>query len=334
VQPELADPTVDSDRDGVMDTSRVGVDGRFVPDKVRRLGAALPSDARRAEYEFVSTYEKNPMKMAKAYTERTIQKSAELSQKLGKHIPPTFETDAVKMMHETYRASDPAKGRLNIALHQTANAAAKLAFQDYIENVVAKAPPEKRVILVTQGGCAAGKSTALMKTLPNVMSDVAAVWDAAGEQNSTELPWIGELCRKHGITAKVVYVDTDPTVSFPRVISRALGDPASGKKPEGRVVSRLLFSESYSLGAKNFDAFMKRNKATPNFQFHVLTTRTPDGSPKLVSNLPAEAFMSTEDIDAMAKKYVRDRSRTLPPVVLDALVQADRVFKRHQEMRP
>lgn len=122
----------------------------------------------------------------------------------------------------------------------------------------------------------------------DIKSKVGAVWDAAGEQNSTENPWILNEARKRGLNTVFAFVDADPQVTWENpkrgVVERA------GR--EGRMVDARLFAESYTVGAKNFDAFHQAHRGEADASFVVLTSRggTKDQPVRSVDRVPDETL--------------------------------------------
>src|SRR5262249_17451605 len=138
-----------------------------------------------------------------------------------------------------------AKNRatLNLALHQTANAIAKRAFVQHLNTL-----KEGDEILVTVGGCGAGKGYAL-GNVPEAlaMKDRSkAVWDSAGDQNATENPWIQSEAEARGLKVNYIYVHADPYSQWAHpergVVKRA-ADPK-----DGRMVDAYVFADSYAIG--------------------------------------------------------------------------------------
>lgn len=273
------DPTADDDGDGVADAARVGVPAKEIPPPppTPRL-PNLTEEQRAIEQRFIEDYEKDPEGMGDRYRLKVVGKAAK------KNEPPTFVTDDAKMLSADY---DPpgkspeeigaARARRNVLVHQAANAIAKRAFVQHLDEL-AKLPDgdKKKSVLVTSGGCGAGKGFAVKKgpgAVKELKDQVGAIWDAAGEQNATENPWILEECKKRGLKAHFLFVDADPERQWasPKlgVVSRAAQPPPEG---EGRMVDARLFADSYALGAKNFKAFQDGHKDDPNANFVFINT--------------------------------------------------------------
>jgi len=113
----------------------------------------------------------------------------------------------------------------------------------------------------------AGKIYAIENTSHacQLMMDADAVWDSAGEQNSTEIPWVIQEARARGIAVDVIYVLQTPDVSWERMLRRAARS--------GRVVDYRLHAESYADGARNFDAIQRHFEQDRDVTFTILDIR-------------------------------------------------------------
>lgn len=212
------------------------------------------------------------------------------------------------------------RSRHNVLLHQTSNAIVKRAFVKQLDEL-AKLPPghPKRQILVTSGGVASGKGYAIgeVEQTKKLAGEVGAVWDAAGEQNAAENPWVLEECRKRGLKPSFLYVDSDPSVTWADpnrgVVERA------GKK--GRMVDARVFADSYAIGSKNFKAFhdqhfgKKDEKGEEYADFIVLSSRSGPPQPLPRGHFPEEALKKdAETIYAEASKTIDDHKTVGQPV--------------------
>src|SRR5690606_6230971 len=158
---------------------------------------------------------RDPKAMAREYLDMVMSGRTDAEAK-------NFATDDAKLLSPDYNpptSGDPdsaeaalaARGLHNIAVHQTANAVAKQAFTMRLDQVAADQGGSK-TILVTAGGVGAGKSYSIENN-PQALelkNRAAAVWDSAGEQNSTELPWVIAEAKKRGLEVAVVYVHRRP----------------------------------------------------------------------------------------------------------------------------
>lgn len=283
--------------------ARVGVPGDVVPPppkEVPRLPNLTP-DEREQENKFAQMFESDPDGMAQKMIEAAGRKE------LGNDGPSVFGTDDAKMLFKDWvGTSVPGpdgkpvtspetlayRSKYNTALHQTANAIAKRAFVKYLDDVVSKQPPEQRHVLVTAGGVAAGKGYAIGKVdqVKNVSALASATWDTAGEQNSTELPWVAAECKKRGIKMTAVYVHADPEVTWENpkggVISRAAG--------KGRMVDARAYADSYGYGAKNFHKWHQTVANDPDI--HVAVLDNPrGGTPSALPAVPEQALAVDAD---------------------------------------
>lgn len=313
-------PRVDADDngDGITDAARVGVPAHLVPPppEVPRM-PNLTKEERQVEERFARAFEQYPEEMSDAYAE--IVKNSDK--------PNTFETDGAKKLSSAWNDSDLNKqaekrGRYNVPLHQTANAIAKRAFEKHLESL-----PKGSEILITVGGCGAGKGFAL-KQVPEVSGlakSSAAVWDSAGDQNATENTWVQELAEKHGHKTTYVYVHADPYVAWAdpsRGVVKRANDPS-----DGRMVDASVFADSYAIGARNFASFRENHKDNPNVK--IVLIDSSKGKPKLVNSLPDEAFnIDREKLREFAAATVATRP-VAPRVKRGALVGA-RIWKDNE----
>jgi hypothetical protein len=240
----------------------------------------LTDHERRVEQGFAKAYEQNPEKVAGDFLALVMKGT-----KPGE--APTFGTDDAKVLTDVWSVQDQTqraqnRATLNTPLHQTANAIAKRAFLQHLDTLK---PGDE--VLVTVGGCGAGKGYAL-KNVPKALEIKArskCVWDSAGDQDATENPWIQEEAEKRGLKCNYVYVHADPKNQWAHpergVIKRA-ADPA-----DGRMVGAMVFADSYALGAKNMKAFHDRNQHNPHASFTFLENA---GKPRELPGIPEEAL--------------------------------------------
>lgn len=275
--------------------ARVGVPGSMVlpPPGVPRLPNSSEEE-QAFEEAFATAFEADPDKMASAFAELAAGQN---------HV---FETDGAKaLMHDWQRPDLPAdekgkpinperakvRSRYNTALHQTANAIAKRAFIQRLDDV-AKMPEDKRKILVTSGGVASGKGVAL-GARPDLPAGVAATWDAAGEQNGTENDWVMAEAKKRGIRPTFLFVHAEPEARWKGAVERA--------KSVGRMVDARLFADSYAEGARNFAEFKAKNKDDADFVIAELdfpaggkpTVKMSDEVPEAATQLDADKLYAS-----------------------------------------
>ena len=283
----------DSNKDGVTDAARVGVPAFDVPPPpgIPHIPNLEPNQ-RAAEKSFMSHFESDPDKVSSQFRDLVVAQGG----------VPTFGTDDAKCLTDAWShpdASTRAKNRatLNTALHQTANAIAKRAFVQHLDTL-----KEGDEVLVTVGGCGAGKGFAL-KNVPEaleVKSRAAVVWDSAGDQNGTESPWVLEEATKRGLKVNYVYVHADPFTQWAdpnRGVVKRASDPK-----DGRMVDARVFADSYAVGAKNHDAFFQANKDNKSASFVFLDNTGP---PKRVPGVPKSALgLDADELAAFAEREV------------------------------
>ena len=315
------------------EASRVGIPGKAVmpPPKLPRL-PGLSKDEREIESLLNDQIEKDPAAVAASFYEA------------AKSNGWVFETDGAKaLMPEWTRPDLPedARGKpinperakfrakYNAVLHQGANAVAKRAFLTRLDEIE-KLSPEKRKVLVTSGGVAAGKGMAL-EARPDLKESVAATWDAAGEQNATENEWVLEECKKRGIRPMFLFVHKDPKESWVGAVDRAKGI--------GRMVDARVFADSYAQGAKNFKDFYDKHKddlGDGSFVFGNVykdPDAKPDADPKksmkadIVESFPEDALkIDSEELYAYASQYVDDKKDELPEHIYEGATIGRRIW--------
>jgi hypothetical protein len=327
-------PQVESDpnHDGVADRARVGVPAFDVPPPPRKIPRipGLSGLAAKAENAFASKFESDPDDL----TDRAVVMFTALAETKGQ--PPTFETDACKLLCDHWNSTtldgdlarrSKNRATLNTALHQTANAICKRAFMKHMDTM-----EEGQEILVTVGGCGAGKGYGLEKDeatgqprVPvayNLAQRANAVWDSAGDQNATENPWILQEARKRGLRVSYVFVHADPKVSW--------ADPKRGvvqraTKPEnGRMVDALVFADSYAMGAKNHHAFSEKHRHDPDVTFMFLKNGNP---PEVLNEMPKEALaVDRRELAKFAVDTIKQRT-DLPEHVLSGALAGTEIWK-------
>jgi len=295
---------VDSES-GVTKASRVGVPSMELPPppKVGRL-PNLTKHERQVESDFAKAYEDDPDGVAGQFLD-IVRKGTTPG------TAPTFGTDDAKVLSESWSHPELTLGQrsenratLNLALHQTANAITKRAFVQHLDSL-----SKGDEIMVTVGGCGAGKGYALgnVPEAGEVKSRSKAIWDSAGDQNATENPWIQEEAEKRGLKVNYVFVHADPYTQWAHpergVVKRA-------QNPEdGRMVDAHVFADSYAIGAKNFQAFHDKHKNNINAQFTFLENGNP---PKKLSAIPKAAFVDAKNLREYSLNVIDDKP-DLPP---------------------
>lgn len=291
------DVSQDTNKDGVTDAARVGVPAMDVPPPpaVGRLPNLEPHE-RAVESAFVSHFEQNPERVSSQFLQ-VVTKSGE---------PPTFGTDDAKCLTDAWSNPDPAvrsvnRATLNTCLHQTANAIAKRAFVSHLDTL-----SKGDEIMVTVGGCGAGKGFALKNNADALAlkNQAKAIWDSAGDQNATENPWILKEADARGLKVTFVYVHADPKVQWAdpnRGVVKRASDPK-----DGRMVDAKVFADSYAIGARNHHAFHQANKDNPNARFVFLDNTGP---PKQISGVPDSALnLDADELASFAEREVEKSS--------------------------
>ena len=303
-------PHLDTNGDGVTDRSRVGVPGMEVPKTIPRVPGLL-HDEWAVEERFATAYERDPAKMVNDY----------MADVASSQTPNTFSTDDAKRRSSDYVKDKATMAQYNIAVHQTANAIAKAAFVKYLDDVVVKLPVEQQSIMVTAGGVAAGKGYALdnVERTQALAKLAGAVYDTAGEQNSTELPWLLAQAEKRGLRVAFVYIDADPHRTFDRVIERTV--------TKGRGVDGTLYADSYAIGAKNFKAFHDQNARKSNTAFIYLDNHTV---PKQIFEFPSKALVAQQDVFNSVDKIISDKLKAgkLPLHVVKSISAGRRLWAK------
>lgn len=307
---------------GVTAAARVGVPADMVPPppQVPRLPNLTPGE-RAVESAFAEAYEKDPDGMARKYLAMMAASGA-----AGK-----FEVDAAKNLFEPWAgkglspdARAEFRSTMNTPLHQTANAIAKRAFLMHLDEM--SDADKAKGMLVTVGGCGAGKGFAL-KTLGSTIPELDAkrygtVWDSAGDQNATENPWLLKEAKKRGIRVTYAYVSADPKVSW--------ADPARGvisraKSPEdGRMVDAKVFADSYVIGARNHAAFSQKHAKDADFFFMANGGKSIDRLPGVPAS---DLARNTKDLHSFALKTVSDLGRKIPKRIRRGALMGARVWK-------
>lgn len=303
---------------GVTKSARVGVPSMELPPppKVGRL-PNLTAHERQVESDFAKAYEEDPDGMASQFLD-IVRKST----KPG--AAPTFGTDDAKVLSESWSSPELSLGQrsqnratLNLALHQTANAITKRAFLQHLDSL-----SEGDEVMVTVGGCGAGKGYALgnVPEAGEVKSRSKAVWDSAGDQNATENPWIQQEAEKRGLKVNYVFVHADPYTQWAHpergVVKRA-------QNPEdGRMVDAHVFADSYAIGARNHKAFHDKHKNNLNAEFIFLENGNP---PKKLDSIPQSAFVDAAHLRDYSLETIHTQE-SLPPHIKRGATMGTRIW--------
>lgn len=118
-----------------------------------------------------------------------------------------------------------------------------------------------------------GKGFAIQNVpqVKSVSQAASATWDTAGEQNSTELMWVANLCKERGIHMTATYVHAEPTGTWENP-KRGVMQRASNV---GRMVDARAFADSYTHGARNYAAFHEATKNMPHVDSIILDNSRP-----------------------------------------------------------
>lgn len=183
-----------------------------------------------------------------------------------------------------------SRAESNIPTHMTATAIARLTLVQMLEDLAkdTSIPADQKTLLVTCGGCAAGKGTSLTKAgeLVPAVKTASLVYDTDGETSGVFNEFVLAECRKHGIKPTFLYVHADPVQAWDRVYSRA--------DQVGRMVSEEPFIDSHVDSPRNFDKFFRQHRRDKDVTF-VIIDNSKGGAPELVSELPPSALSHNRD---------------------------------------
>ena len=303
---------------GMTKAAIVGVAGNEIPEKVPRLDG-LDENQRAIEGQFAELWEDRNKreraidilreKFRNSDGSMTIETDAvkELDSRWGNK--KRIKELKAKQKDGTISASeaDELKGYLsfqqknNTILHQTANVLAKETLRREIES--RKANGEKVNLMVTSGGCAVGKGFGLEEMGRNAIRQNTKdkslvdrynrettpnrnmiIWDSAGDQNATELPWVASQNVDH-----VTFVHT--VGNGAKNASNAKSGLVQRAVDKGRMVDANVFSQSYWIGNYNFQVFYDNNNSNPKFSFFkVENPGKGNGPTKLVDPSSTSSF--------------------------------------------
>ncbi|MBA2539352.1 MAG: hypothetical protein H0V17_06945, partial [Deltaproteobacteria bacterium] len=224
-------------------------------DGIPRWGA-LTENERKHETAFASVLEQHLDAMVGEFYNRSRDDG------MKAHV---FEVDGAKKLYVAYGGGKApgspdelnVRATANHALHPAAVAIARLAFLKHLDHLKSLDPNDpQRSVLVTNGGCAAGKGslTGIVKDADGGKFKFGAVWDAAGEGDASENGWILAAASARGLKVTYGFVESDPTVTYNGVLDRA--------ESTGRIVDPVTFTRSYVKGQENMRAFLE----SPEYQ--------------------------------------------------------------------
>ena len=326
--PDGYEPNVESKDDtGVTHASRVGVPGQAVPPSppVPKLPNLTPQE-REVEGAFMKAFNDDPEGMASSFKEAVLNRALEKSLDKGVYEPPTFGTDDAKELSDKWSGDQLSleersqnRAVYNLALHQTANSVAKRAFLEHLDTMEAG-----QEVLVTVGGCGAGKGYALnnVPQAAELEQNAGAVWDSAGDQNATENPWIQKEAEARGLKVAYAYVHADPENQWAHP---KLGVVARAQDPkDGRMVDAQVFADSYAIGARNHQAFYEANRDNPNAKFVFLKNAA---KPELLEGIPREALNLDRKALANFAHKVIDDNPNIPAHIKRGATIGRRIWK-------
>ena len=334
---------------GLTKRSLVGVAGNEIPDKVPRI-KTLDGEQKKIQEEFAKNWEDK-------------KKRAEALKKL-KDMEPfnqgTVETDAIKQLDPRWGTKDrfetltqkEVDGTASLAeinelagyrkyrqenntiLHQTANALAK----EYMRQQVAKDP--NVTVVVTSGGCGSGKGFGLQELgkklikegsdpklyskFEKATSGKKLIWDAAGDQNGTELDWVSGLGQKNTV---ILHTVGDPKFNANNAVYAKKGEAKSQSSglvkralSDGRMVDGTVYAQSYEIGNANAQAFYQSQKGNSNIAFFKIVNpgKGYNGEVKettrLVEFTTKHKFEDIKLSSSQATQLIKDGLKELPDV--------------------
>lgn len=279
------------------------------PFKVKQLPNLSPKE-RIIETEFLTAFEQKGPRMVREFLKNV---------KAGMYGPPNvIAPDDAKLLSPRYARADvfadkpvtaldqldpeskkkvqQSRAEANIPLHMTATVIARLALVQALDDLAkdTSIPADKKTLLVTCGGVAAGKGFAVKhagESMGDVVKSAALVYDTDGETSGTFNAFVMQACKERGIKPTFLYVHADPEVAWERVFSRAA--------KEGRMVSEEPFLDSHVDSPRNFAEFYrahrdaKNDKGEPLANFVIIDNAS--GTPKLVDEVPPSALGKNRD---------------------------------------
>ena len=336
------DVTADNDGDGITDAARVGVPAKQTPPPPKKLARikGLKGKQKAAQEDLSAQFERDPRQMSQKVRklfhdialDKAKEKQADAEKELGRPVPlgrviPEFGTDDAKSLSKYWAGAeldkDPEKraenrSTLNIALHQAANAITKRGFIDELDTL-----PEGSNVLVTVGGCGAGKGYAL-KNVPaavKLKNESSVVWDSAGDQNSTENVWIQQEAEKRGLNVTYFFVNADAQNQW---ANKKLGVVARAKDTkDGRMVGAKVFADSYAIGAKNHQKFFEQNKTNPNAKFMFVQTGKDIYE---IPGIPKESLnLDRKELEKFAVDTIKSQN-DLPARIREGALQGQEIW--------
>lgn len=303
---------------GMTKQAIVGVAGKEIPKRVPRL-SGITEEQKEIENQFAELWE-DPEKREQAIAtlrEKFTSKDGSMTIETDavKELDPRWgDKQRIKDLQNKKKAGTITEEerseldgylsfqqRNNTVLHQTANVLAKETLRREIE--ARKSRGEEVNLMVTSGGCAVGKGfgletlgrQAIRDNTPDksLVDDYNArttpnknmiIWDSAGDQNATELPWVASQNVDH--------------ITFVHTVGNGAKNASNTKSglvqravDKGRMVDANVYSQSYWIGNYNFQVFYDNNSSNPKFSFFkVENPGKGNGPTKLVDPSSTSGF--------------------------------------------
>lgn len=303
-------PEEDANQDGVADFARVGVPAFEVPPPPEMI-PCLPNTTeleKGIEERFASQYLADPEGTVKRYF--AAAQKVQSSQKV-------FSTYTARLLSPDYSPRDSSGEKVRAArcaygtiTLQAANAIAKKAFITHLDRMQNVSEDKKTMVCVC--GPVNGRSKDLVR---KVQAKAAAVWEAAGELNNIECPWLLEESRRRGFDTIFVYAHTDPYATWKELAAKAW--------EVGRLTDTLLFSESYVIGTQNFRKFMKLNTDSPDVEFVLVDGTT--AAFKRLKEIPNKDY-DIKKLRGWCSGILKKSSKSVQPSVLKGGLIGERIW--------
>ena len=129
-------------------------------------------------------------------------------------------------------------------------------------------------------------------------------------QNSTELPWLADECAKRGIKLTAVYVNANPQ----EVWATPKGGVIERAGNKGRMVDARAFADSYTHGARNFQAFASQHANNPMVATAVIDNPR-GGEPTQLPGVPQHVLaMDPEQLYASCLQQLSTSPQATPAI--------------------
>ena len=336
---------------GMTKQAIVGVAGKEIPEKVPRLNG-ITEEQKEIENQFAELWE-DPEKREQAIAtlrEKFTSKDGSMTIETDavKELDPRWgDKQRIKDLQNKKKAGTITEEerreldgylsfqqRNNTVLHQTANVLAKETLRREIE--ARKSRGEEVNLLVTSGGCAVGKGFGLeelgRQTIRDNTPDKSLVddynarttpnrnmiiWDSAGDQNATELPWVASQNVDH-VTFVHTVGDGAKNASNTKsgLVQRAVD--------KGRMVDANVYAQSYWIGNYNFQVFYDNNSTNPKFSFFkVENPGKGNGPTRLIDPSSTSGFDKSGLTANEAIRLIEDNLATNPTTSSNSAMRND-----------